>query len=342
MNGLLLVNLGTPEAPTIPAVRRYLREFLSDPRVIDLPALGRWLLLNLIILPFRPKQSAHAYQQIWTERGSPLLLHGRSLESMVQERLGEGWKVVLAMRYGAPSLAEGLAALEAAEVERVVVLPLYPQYASSTTGSTLEALYALAGAGQRVPSLCVVPPFHEDEGYLSTQAALMRETLEREPVDHVLFTFHGLPERQVRAADPTGQHCLAREDCCEQPSPAHRTCYRHQCRRTAEALAGRLDLAEGAWSVAFQSRLGRTPWLGPYTDQVLAELGAKGVERVALVSGSFVADCLETLEELGLRGRETFEAAGGKQLVLVPSLNDQPAWADTVAALARRAAPATD
>ncbi len=335
MRGLLLINLGTPQAPTPSAVRRYLREFLWDPRVIDISALGRFLLLNLIILPFRPRKSAHAYQQIWTEKGSPLLLHGQGLQTKVQATLGEDWKVVLGMRYGRPSLAQALAELEAAGVDQIVALPLYPQYASSTTGSSLEALYRLAGAGPRVPPLRVVPAFHQDDGFLAAQAAKLSEALEKGPVDHLLFSFHGIPERQIRAADPGGRHCLVTEACCETPHPAHATCYRHQCRATARALAKRVGVQDDTWSIAYQSRLGRTPWLSPYVDQVLLDLARQGKKRIVVVSGSFVADCLETLEELGLRGRASFEAAGGEHLELVPALNADDAWAEAVAALAR-------
>lgn len=331
----MLVNLGTPDDTSVPAVRRYLREFLSDPRVIDLNPVGRWMLLNLIILPFRPAKSAEAYRKIWTEDGSPLLVHGEALVREVQARLGDGWKVVLAMRYGRPSLQDALHQLAEAGVHRVTAMPLYPQYASSTTGSTLERLYELAGEGEVVPSLTAVPPFHDAEAYLDAAAAITRDGLAGFDADHVLFSFHGLPERQVRKADPSGAHCLASASCCEVEVPANRTCYRRQCFATARGLASRLGLADGAWSVSFQSRLGRTPWIRPYTDEVLRELAGRGVRRLAVATPAFVADCLETLEELGIRGKATFESAGGEAFRLVPSLNADPRWADAVAALVR-------
>jgi ferrochelatase len=319
-------------------VRRYLREFLGDPRVLDMNPVARALLLNLVILPFRPRASAEAYAKIWTERGSPLRVHGEELERALSERLGPSWRVALAMRYGAPSLADGMEALAAAGVTRVVVLPLYPQYASSSTGSTLEAVYRRAAAREVVPALAVVPPFHDEPGFLDAFAAVAAPVVERERPDHVLVSFHGLPERQVRRADPTGAHCLRTATCCDAPSPANPTCYRAACFATARALAARLALPDGKWSVAFQSRLGRTPWLRPYADHALVELARAGARRVAVLCPAFVADCLETLEEMGIRGRRSFLDAGGESLALVPSLNATPAWVEAAAALARRAA----
>ena len=340
MHGLLLVNLGTPDDTSTRSVRRYLREFLSDPRVIDLSSLGRWLLLNAIILPFRPAKSAEAYRKIWGNRGSPLLHHGVDLAEAVRVRLGAGWEVALGMRYGSPPVDGALKQLEAAGCDRVVVLPLYPQYASSSTGSTLEKVYELAGTRENVPSLCAVPAFHADPGFLDAAAKVARAALEGVEVDHVLFSFHGLPERQVRKADPTGSHCLVSGRCCDQDVPANAHCYRHQCYLTARALAGRLALADDGYSVSFQSRLGRTPWIHPYTDHVLPELVAKGIKRLAVLTPSFVADCLETLEEIGIRGRDQFLACGGEHFVQVPCVNVDTDWAEAVAGLARQAAGA--
>jgi protoporphyrin/coproporphyrin ferrochelatase len=334
--GLLLVNLGTPEAPTPRAVRRYLAEFLSDPRVVDINPVGRWLLLHGIILRFRPARSAHAYRQIWSPQGSPLLVHGRDLAGAVAERLGPTWRVALGMRYGRPALADALAELRAAGVDRVVVLPLFPQYASSTTGSALEALFAAAAAGPNVPFLATVPPFYDEPGFVDAFATVGRPVLDALAPDHVLLSFHGVPERHVRRADPSGAHCLAAPTCCDALGPVNRNCYRAQCFATARALAAALALPDGAWSVAFQSRLGRIPWIQPYTDRVIDELAGRGVQRLAVFCPAFVADCLETLEEIGLRAREQFRAAGGQELVLVPSLNAAPVWADAVASLARR------
>ncbi|MCK6572851.1 ferrochelatase [Myxococcota bacterium] len=332
--GVLLVNLGTPEAPHTAEVRRYLREFLSDPRVIDMNPLGRFLLLNLIILPFRPARSAEAYEKIWTPEGSPLLVYGRQLAEGVARALPEA-EVVLAMRYGQPSLAAGLDRLRAAGCDHIVVVPLYPQYASSTTGSTLEAVYALAAERWNTPFIQVLPPFFDDAAFLAAFAAQGRDVLAELKPEHVLFSFHGLPERQVRKSDEVGDHCLVKADCCAVLTHANRNCYRAQCVATARGIAERLGLEASAYSVAFQSRLGRVPWIRPYTDDVLTELAGRGVRRVAVFCPAFVADCLETIEEIGLRAVESFKAAGGEQLALVPSLNASPAWIDALAALIR-------
>ena len=337
MQGLLLVNLGTPDEPTAPAVRRYLRQFLSDPRVLDIHPVGRAALLNLVILPRRPAQSAEAYRKIWDPaRGSPLLYHSRDLTSRVAERLGAGWKVELAMRYGSPSIESALERLRAAAADDIVVLPLYPQYASSSTGSTLEEVYRLAAARWNTPSIAAVPPFYDQAGFVAAFAAVGRPVLERERPDHVLFSFHGLPERHMRKSDESGRHCLASASCCDRIDGVNRNCYRAQSYATARALAAAFSLEPDSWSVSFQSRLGRTPWIRPYTDVVLDELAARGIKRLAVFCPAFVADCLETLEEIGIRARDQFRAAGGDELFLVPSLNSAPAWVDTVVDLARR------
>jgi ferrochelatase len=331
VTGLLLVNLGSPDAPTTPAVRRYLRQFLSDPRVIDINPVGRALLLNLIILPFRPRKSAAAYRKVWTDEGSPLLVHSRRLVEKVRRKLGAGWQVELGMRYGAPSIASALAALQ--PCERIIVLPLYPQYASSSTGSSLEEVMRVASAGEVVPPLAFAPAFHDDAGFLDAFAAVGRPLVS--DVDHVLFSFHGLPERHLKKIHDT---CLQADDCCAAVQQTNRDCYRAQCFATARGLAERLALPTGSWSVSFQSRLGRTPWIRPHTDVVLPELARAGKKRLAVFCPAFVADCLETLEEIGIRAKEQFTEAGGTSLVLVPSLNDSPDWVDTVCNLARRQA----
>jgi len=336
--GLLLINLGTPDAPTSAAVRRYLRQFLSDPRVLDMNPIGRKLLLELIILPTRPKKSAHAYTQIWdATRGSPLLFHGTDLADAVRTRLGAGWHVELGMRYGAPPVAAALDRLIAAEVERIVVLPLYPQYASSSTGSSLEHLYQLAGRRNNVPPLAVIPPFFGAAGFLDAFTAVARPRLDAFGPDHVVFSFHGLPERHMRAGDPTHAHCLASPSCCDQVAGPSRDCYRAQSFATARALAARLALPADGWTVTFQSRLGRVPWIKPYTDEVLPTLVKRGIKRVAVLCPAFVADCLETLEEIGMRAAAQWKADGGEALELVPSLNATAVWADAVAGMARGA-----
>jgi ferrochelatase len=336
--GVLLSNLGTPDSPTPRDVRRYLREFLSDPRVIDLPALPRWLLVNLVVAPFRPRRSAAAYQKIWGPEGSPLLAHGRALRAGLARALGPGFVVALGMRYGRPSIPEALAELAAAGVGRIVALPLYPQWAESSTGSTRACLEQAHRALPGAPPLAVLPAFFDAAGFVEAFAAVARPVLSGARPDHVLFSYHGLPERQVKAADPTRGHCLAGPACCDAPPPAVLArCYRAQCLATTRALARALALEPGTFSTSFQSRLGPTPWIRPFTDHVLPELAANGVKRLAVLCPSFVADCLETLEEIGIRGREQWLGVGGEDLSLVPSLNAHPRWVEAVAEAIRAA-----
>jgi protoporphyrin/coproporphyrin ferrochelatase len=333
--GLLLINLGTPEAPTPSAVRRYLREFLGDPRVIDINAVGRALLLNLIILPLRPAKSAHAYASIWDpQRGSPLMYHSQDLARAVAAQLGDAWHVELAMRYGQPSLAAALDAFVARGVERVVVLPLFPQYASSSTGTAVARVMELAGAQWNVPALDFVPAFYDDPGFIGAFAQVARPVLADARPDHVLFSFHGLPVRQIVKTDRGGAVCLRSATCCDERKNPH--CYRAQSFATARALAAELALATDRYTVCFQSRLGRTPWIEPYTDHVIDRLGHAGIKRLAVLCPAFVADCLETVEEIGMRARAQFKAAGGEELILVPSLNATAPWVDAVCAIATR------
>jgi len=333
--GVLIVNLGSPDAPTPRAVRRYLREFLGDPRVLDMPALGRWLLLNLVILPTRPRRSAEAYEKVWTPEGSPLLVFGRALRDALRKELGDDWCVELAMRYGVPSIDAALERLAAADVDRIVVVPLFPQYASASTGSALDAIYAAAAERNNVPPLSVVPSFYAEPGFVRALTAVARDLPEERRPDHLLISFHGLPERQVKASDTTGKHCLASETCCDAIGPANRFCYRAQCHATARALAESLGLRREHWTISFQSRLGRTPWIKPYTDEVLPELYERGIRRLAVTCPSFVADCLETIEEIGIRAREQWLELGGEDLVLVPCVNDHPLWVEALATWVR-------
>lgn len=338
--GLLLVNLGTPDRPETGAVRRYLRQFLSDPRVLDIHPVGRFFLLNFIILPFRSSASAHAYSKVWTERGSPLLFHSQDLLEKVRTRLApQQVPVELGMRYGQPSLEAALARLRAAGCDRLAVLPLYPQYAASSTGSSLEEVWRLVGQLWNTPAVQAVPAFYDHPAFLDAFALVARPVLDEVAPDRVLMSFHGLPERQVKKSDESGygRHCLASPGCCDAIVDANRMCYRAQCFATARELAERLGLGPDRFEVTFQSRLGRTPWIRPYTDVRVQELAASGVKRLAVLCPAFVADCLETLEEVGMRLREDFLARGGEELRLVPSLNATDAWADGVVAIAREA-----
>jgi ferrochelatase len=337
--GLLLVNLGTPDEPRPREVRRYLREFLSDPRVLDLPAAQRFLLLELVILPLRPRVAAKAYRKIWTAQGSPLLVHGRSLAGKLQRRLGDGVQVELAMRYGEPSIGGALDRFERAGVHRLAVLPLYPQYSSAATGSSIERVLRLAAPRWNTPYLQVVPPFYDHPAYLDARAEMIRPFLAAPEPEHVFLSFHGLPERQLRRSDPAarggagGGHCLVQADCCAGIGDANRYCYRAQCHAKARLLGERLGLPRERTTVCFQSRLGRTPWLRPYTEEALAEQAKSGVRNAVLIP-SFVADCLETLEELAMRGVETWRANGGETLRVVPALNADDRWVDALATIA--------
>lgn len=330
--GVLIVNLGTPDAPTTSAVRRYLREFLSDPRVLDINPIGRWMLVNLIIAPFRSPKSAEAYEKVWMPEGSPLLVYGKALTAALQTRYPDV-PMHLAMRYQSPSIEDGMAKLRAQGCDRVVIFPLFPQYASSSTGSALEEVYRVAGEHWNTPWVQVIPPYYDDGGFIEAMAVIGRAHLERQAPDHVLLSFHGLPERHCTKSDLTGQHCLKKPDCCEVIVEANRNCYRAQCVQTGRALAAALGLGDDDYTICFQSRLGRTPWIQPYTDEIVIALAKKGVKSVAVFCPAFTADCLETIEEIGMRALEDFEEAGGETLELVPSLNAHPAWVDAVAAL---------
>ncbi len=333
--GLLLINLGTPESAKPSDVRTYLREFLSDPRVIDIGGFRRWLLLNLVILPFRPRRSAEAYEKIWTERGSPLLFHGRDLAAKVQARCGDGIVVELAMRYGNPSIEEVLLRFKKRGVDRIVVFPLYPQYSSAATGSSIEKVWEVSSRAWNTPYIQIVPPFYEHPAFISACVGVARPILDAAPWEKVLFSFHGLPERHCLKSDETGAHCLKSQGCCDRIVEANRNCYRAQCFATARALAAGLGVPADRSVVCFQSRLGRTPWIRPYTDEIVVELPRQGIKRAIILSSAFVADCLETLEELGIRAVESFKSAGGESLSVVPSVNSEDAWADGVVALAR-------
>jgi ferrochelatase len=333
--GLLLVNLGTPDAPETDAVRRYLAEFLSDPRVLDMHPAGRWLLLHGAILRTRPAKSAEAYRKIWSERGSPLLVHSQDLTAAVQAQLGEGWHVALAMRYGAPSIRTGLAELHRAGCDRVVAFPLYPQYSSAATGSSVEKIFGELGGEWVTPEVDVLGAFPDHPAFIRAFAEVARPVLDAERPDHVLLSYHGLPERHCRKAAAHDSPCTRDPACCDTIRSDNRHCYRAQCMATSRALVAALGLTEGSYSISFQSRLGKDPWVKPYTDVVVPELARAGKQRVVVLCPAFVADCLETLEEIGLRAAADFEAAGGERLTLVPSLNATPAWVDAVVDMVR-------
>jgi ferrochelatase len=336
--GVLLIQLGTPSSPAVSDVRRYLREFLGDRRVLDMPRLPHWLLLHLVILPFRPRRSAAAYASIWTRNGSPLLLHSQGFAEALAEQLGDDFAVFLGMRYGEPSVEAALERLDRSEVDRLIALPLFPQYAESSTGSALAHFLDLAAEMRSAPQITTIADFYDHPGFIDSMAALARPRLREFRPDHVLLSYHGLPERQIRKSDASGTHCLAGEGCCAAIGEANRRCYRAQCFATTRALAAALALEPDRYSLSFQSRLGRIPWIQPYTDQVLPDLASRGIRRLAVLCPSFVADCLETLEEIGIRAREQWMGVGGEDFLMLPSLNAEPCWVEAVAGMIREQA----
>lgn len=334
MIGVLLINLGTPAAPTTSAVRRYLRQFLSDPQVIDINPVSRWLLVNLIIAPFRSPKSAKAYQKIWTGHGSPLLVNTRSLGREVATRLGPTYAVEIGMRYGQPSIESAFQRLIERGAQEIRVLPLYPQYSSSATGSSQDEVFRVAKKIGNTLPLRFLMPFFEHPGFIKAFAEIGRPRLESFQPDHVLFSFHGLPERQIERLDTGGTHCLKSPNCCDKVIPANGLCYRAHSFATARGIAKELNLEPEKFSVSFQSRLGRTPWIKPYTDLVIPELIEAGKKRIAVYCPSFVADCLETSEEIGMRAKEQAQSLGG-EIKLIPSLNANPLWVDAVCEMVR-------
>lgn len=333
--GVLLVNLGTPENPSVPAVRRYLHEFLMDPLVIDIPWIARAMLIHGYILRTRPALSAAAYEKIWTDRGSPLRYHTLDLAEGVQREMGADFVVKVAMRYGSPSIRDGVAALAEAQVERWLVAPLYPQYSLAATESSLRKVREEARRHRSLGEPAVLPPFYDEPEFLDAFVQSALPSLQSFGFDHVLFSFHGLPERQVKRTDETGRFCMSSPACCSAVVTANSSCYRAQCFSTARGLAERLGLPQSQYTVSFQSRLGRTPWIRPFTDELLQELPRKGVRRIAVFCPSFVADCLETLEEIEIRGKQSFVDAGGESLFLIPSLNSGTRWASALGQLVR-------
>ncbi len=335
--GVLLLQLGTPESTKVSDVRTYLREFLSDPRVLDMPGPARALLLNAIILPFRPRRSAKQYQKIWTEEGSPLTIHTDALTSRVQDILGNGYRVVYGMRYRNPPIRQAVDQLIADGCDRLVVLPLFPQYASATTGSALEKALEVISELWNLPNVVTVGAFFDETGYVRAVAEVARPHLEAFPLDHVLLSYHGLPEKHVKKSDQTGEWCLASESCCDRIATANRFCYRAQCFATTRGVAAELGLEAGKFSTTFQSRLAGQKWIEPYTDVELPKLYESGVRRIAVLAPSFTADCLETLEEIGIRLRAQWKQLGGADFLIVPCVNAEPVWASAVADMVRKA-----
>ncbi|GGZ22998.1 ferrochelatase [Echinicola pacifica] len=331
--GVLLVNLGTPDSTAVPDVRKYLREFLMDERVIDIPFLSRWFLVNGIIAPFRSPKSAAEYRKVWTDRGSPLLYHTEDLRDKLRLKLSPAdYQVEIAMRYQSPSIETGLEALRQAKVKKIIVLPLFPQYASATNGSVIQKVMEIVRKWQVLPSVSYIAKFMDHPLFLEAWKRVTEEyTLDRD-YDAYLFSYHGIPERQITKASCNG-YCQLNNKCCSRQTPSNQYCYRAQCFHTSRLLTEKLGLPAEKVHTSFQSRLGKDPWIQPYTEETIKTLAASGAKKVLAFSPAFVADCLETTVEVGEEYKEVFEEAGGKQWDLVPCLNSHEVWVDCVKAL---------
>lgn len=331
--GVLIVNLGTPDSPTRYDVYRYLREFLTDARVIDYPWPARQALVQGIIAPFRSGSSAKLYQQLWTEEGSPLKVYGESLVEQIKPKLGDDYIVKLAMRYQQPSIENALKELLEADVSEIVVFSLFPQYASATVGSVHDEVMRILRKEQSIPAVRLIRDYYDHPAMISCFVENARK-FGTENYDHVLFSFHGLPERQLRTAD-RHNHCTKVENCCSTIGLNNQFCYSAQCHATAQAIAQELGLSPDNYSICFQSRLGPEKWAQPYTSEVIKDRRKVGDTRLLVLCPAFTADCLETVIEISDEYKEEFEELGGEVLDLVPSLNDMPAWVDAIVGMVR-------
>ena len=324
MKGVLLVNLGSPDSPNPKDVKKYLGEFLMDERVIDVPKWARTLLVKGIILNTRPKASAKAYKKIWWEEGSPLIVLSERLKEKLQKEID--LPLALAMRYGSMSIKKGLKELNDKGVTEVFMIPLYPQFAMATT----ETILVLADQLQKefFPKITLesLPPFYNNLEYIKILSESIKSHLRGKDYEHLLFSYHGIPERHIRKSDITKSHCKIDKSCCNTPSEAHAYCYKHQCVEVTRLVGEYLKLEPETFSTSFQSRLGFDPWLRPYTDRTIERLGKEGIKNMAIATPAFVSDCLETLEEIAMEGEEIFHEAGGDNFTTIPCLNDDPQW----------------
>ncbi|MFV0565851.1 MAG: ferrochelatase [Flavobacteriaceae bacterium] len=322
--GILLVNLGSPDSPTPKDVKKYLGEFLMDERVIDIPLVARTALVKGIILKTRPKQSAAAYKKIWWPEGSPLIVISERLKQKVQQQVEI--PVALAMRYGSMTIKKGLKELVDKGVDKVLLFPLYPQFAMATTETITVLAEELRQA--HFPNLKIesVPAFYNKPDYIQVLSNSIKQHLKNKTTEHLLFSYHGVPERHIKKSDVTKSHCKIDGSCCATPSQAHEFCYRHQCLEVTRLVAETLQLKAGTYSTSFQSRLGFDPWLQPYTDRTIERLAKQGIKNMAIVTPAFVSDCLETLEEIAMEGQEIFHEMGGNGFTTIPCLNDNTEW----------------
>ena len=326
---VLLTNLGSPDKPEKKQVRNYLNQFLMDPYVIHLPWIIRRILVSLFVLPTRPKTSAEAYQSIWTAQGSPLLLLSEKLKVDLQAKVT--FPVAMAMRYGEPSIENQLLELtQKFDLHEILFVPMYPHFAESTVTTSVEEARRVIKKHKLKLILTVFDPFFDNTNYIRALVNSAQPYLEQQ-YDHLLFSYHGLPELHITKLDASKKHCLKKKGCCQQPNAAHKTCYRHQVTRTTECFAEQAGLSPDIYSIAFQSRLGRAKWLGPNTEDQLRELAQNGVKKVLVICPAFVTDCLETLEEIEIRGQQVFKQAGGETLILIPCLNDDSEWVKVLA-----------
>ncbi|QMU63938.1 MAG: ferrochelatase [Flavobacteriaceae bacterium] len=328
MKGVLLVNLGSPDSTKTKDVRKYLGEFLMDERVIDIPYWKRFLLIKGIILNVRPKKSAAAYKKIWQKGGSPLIVISKRFSKKVADKTDI--PVALAMRYGSMSIEKGLKELTNKGVTEVLLVPLYPHYAMSSYETVVAKAEDVIAKNNLKVTMDILPVFYNDKEYIKVMSVTIREHLNGFEYDHILFSYHGIPERHILKSDTTGNHCKIDGSCCETPSEAHKTCYRHQCFETTKEIVKALGLKEGTYSNSFQSRLLKDPWLKPYTDLELEKLPGVGKKKLAVVTPAFVADCLETLEEIAMEGKKDFLQAGGTAYKYIPCMNDNDDWVDVM------------
>jgi protoporphyrin/coproporphyrin ferrochelatase len=333
--GVLLVNLGTPDSPSTADVRKYLREFLMDPRVIDINPISRTLLVKGIIAPTRAPKSAKLYQQIWDDKtGSPLLHYSLLQQQLLQDKLGDEYMVELAMRYQSPSIEAALDRLKNALVQDMRVIPMFPQYASASTGSVYEKVMGLIGKWPTPPPVSFVQSFHDNELMIKAFAENARKH-QPETYDHVLFSFHGLPQRQMIKSDHTHNYCLKVKDCCQTYNDTNKFCYSAQSYHTAKLISEELSIPQDKYTVCFQSRLGSDPWVQPYTSEVVAQMAKEGKKRLLIFCPAFVADCLETVYEVSEEYGGEFKALGGEHVQLVESLNDSPLFIEALEGLVK-------
>jgi ferrochelatase len=328
MKGVLLNNLGSPDSTDLKDVKTYLDEFLMDGRVIDIPYWKRYILIKGIILNFRPKKSAKAYKKIWWDEGSPLVVISERFTKKLKKKVEI--PVELAMRYGSMSMEKGIKNLADKGVTEIFLAPLYPHYAMSSYETVVTKAEEILAADYPNITLDTLPPFYKEPDYIKAMSNNIAHHLKGFDYDHILFSYHGIPERHIKKSDPTKSHCKIDGSCCERNSVAHYTCYRHQCFETTKAIAKELELKEGTWSNSFQSRLLKDPWLKPYTDFELEKFPEMGKKKLAVITPAFVSDCLETLEEIAMEGEEHFFKAGGTDYKHIPCLNDSDEWVDVM------------